>query len=65
VRSLDSAKNSLQLVGPLSGHPGTILSAREQHSGVMIGHGQLESTAQILREAADAVDAAVTLITGP
>ncbi|KAB8236500.1 uncharacterized protein BDW43DRAFT_298112 [Aspergillus alliaceus] len=38
INSLQAAKNSLQLIGPLSGMPGTLLSAQERHSGLVMGH---------------------------
>ncbi|PYH54804.1 uncharacterized protein BO96DRAFT_80369 [Aspergillus niger CBS 101883] len=46
INSLQAAKNSLQLIGPLSGMPGTLLSAQERHSGLVMGHRQLRSSAE-------------------
>ncbi|KAB8068879.1 hypothetical protein BDV29DRAFT_195321 [Aspergillus leporis] len=47
INSLQAAKNCLQLIGPLSGMPGTLLSAQERHSGLVMGHRQLESSVEI------------------
>lgn len=46
INSLQAAKNSLQLIGPLSGIPGTLLSAQERYSDLVMGHRQLESSAE-------------------
>ncbi|KAB8240143.1 hypothetical protein BDV35DRAFT_386082 [Aspergillus flavus] len=50
INSLQAAKNSLQLIGPLSGTPGALLSAQERHSGLVMGHRQLESSLAIFWE---------------
>ncbi|KAF7590998.1 hypothetical protein BBP40_002140 [Aspergillus hancockii] len=64
INSLQAAKNSLQLVGPLSGMAGTFLSAQERHSGLAMGHRQLESSAETSREAIEFLKSAVGLMTG-
>ncbi|KAE8386923.1 hypothetical protein BDV23DRAFT_186803 [Aspergillus alliaceus] len=60
--SLQAAKNSLQLIGPLSGMPGALLSAQERHSGLMMGYRQLESSAEISCEAIEPLKTAVGLM---
>ncbi|KAE8395560.1 hypothetical protein BDV23DRAFT_178612 [Aspergillus alliaceus] len=62
ISSLQAAKNSLHLIGPLSGMPGTLLSAQVRHSGLVMGHRQLESSAEISREAIESLKTAVSLI---
>ncbi|KAF7589423.1 hypothetical protein BBP40_004293 [Aspergillus hancockii] len=64
ISFLQAAKNSLQLVGRLSGRPGTLLSTQERHGGLAMGHRQLESSAEISREAIESLKSAVGLMTG-
>jgi hypothetical protein len=62
INSLQAAKNCLQLIGPLSGMPGTLLSAQERHSGLVMGHRQLESSVEISCEAIESLKTAVGLM---
>ncbi|KAE8384743.1 hypothetical protein BDV23DRAFT_30531 [Aspergillus alliaceus] len=45
--------------------PGTFLSAQERHSGLVMGHRQLESSAEISREAIGSLKTAIGLIIQP
>ncbi|KAF5861180.1 hypothetical protein ETB97_000554 [Aspergillus alliaceus] len=62
INYLQAAKNSLQLIGPLSGTPGALLSAQERHSGLVMGYRQLESSVEISREAIESLNTAVGLM---